>query len=82
MIDIGSVVHGMVVEEVAFDQPGAWWLSCGHGHKVFATTRMLESGPVACKECHRCSGASKVGTHYAAGARRFRSGQFVLRRTA
>lgn len=51
MIDIGVVVHGMVVEEVAFDQPGAWFLSCGHGHRVFATTKMLESGPVACKEC-------------------------------
>jgi hypothetical protein len=50
MIDTGTVIHGMVVESVSFDPPEVW-LSCGHGHRVWATPRILESGPVKCKEC-------------------------------
>jgi hypothetical protein len=52
MIDIGIAVNGLIVDEVAFDQPGAWFLKCCNGHKgIFATTEMLEAGTVVCDEC-------------------------------
>jgi hypothetical protein len=50
VIDIGTVINNMVVESVSFDPPEVW-LSCGHGHRVWATPKLLESGPVKCKEC-------------------------------
>jgi hypothetical protein len=50
MLDVGSIIHNMVVESVSFDPPEVW-LSCGHGHRVWATPKLLESGPVKCKEC-------------------------------
>jgi hypothetical protein len=50
-IDIGTAVDGMTVVSVSFDPPELW-LSCGHGHRVWATPEMLEGGmKVFCAEC-------------------------------
>jgi hypothetical protein len=52
VIDIGIAVNGLIVDEVAFDQPGAWFMKCRNGHKgIFATTEMLETDKFTCKEC-------------------------------
>src|ERR1700722_1807906 len=53
LIDIGIAVNGLIVDAIAFDQPGAaWFLKCRNGHKrIFATTEMLEAGTVTCNEC-------------------------------
>ena len=50
-IDIGTVVDGMTVSSISFDPPEVW-LSCGHGHRVWATPEMLEGGmKILCAEC-------------------------------
>jgi hypothetical protein len=52
IVDIGIAVNGLIVEAIAFDQPGAWFLKCANGHKgIFATTEMLETSKFTCKEC-------------------------------
>jgi hypothetical protein len=52
VLDIGTVVNGFVIDDVAFDKPNSWWCTCGHGHaRIFATTAMLEAGEVKCNEC-------------------------------
>ena len=43
MIDIGTAVDGMTVVSISFDPPELW-LSCGHGHRVWATPEMLQGG--------------------------------------
>jgi hypothetical protein len=51
MIDIGTKVDGMTVVSISFDPPEVW-LSCGHGHRVWATPEMLEGGmKMLCVEC-------------------------------
>ena len=49
-LDVGTVIHDMVVTSVSFDPPEVW-LDCGHGHRVWSTPKLLASAPVACKEC-------------------------------
>jgi predicted metal-dependent enzyme (double-stranded beta helix superfamily) len=52
-IDIGTAVDGMTVVSISFDPPEVW-LSCGHGHRVWATPEMLEGGlKLLCAECAR-----------------------------
>ncbi len=55
MIDIGSVVNGLSVEdyydpEHHYDYP-AFWLVCSLGHRTFATVQQIEAGSVLCMEC-------------------------------
>lgn len=53
-IDIGTVVQDMIVEEQAYGQPSAWFLNCGHGHRIFATNKMIDGGvKLFCTECQR-----------------------------
>ena len=40
----------MTVVSILFDPPEVW-LSCGRGHRVWATPEMLESGSMTCKQC-------------------------------
>jgi hypothetical protein len=50
-IDIGTAVDGMTVVSISFDPPEVW-LSCGHGHRVWATPEMLAGGmKLLCAEC-------------------------------
>jgi hypothetical protein len=54
MIAIGtSVGKGMTVAEPFdnYDHPDAWWISCGRGHRIFATNALIEAGTVTCTEC-------------------------------
>jgi hypothetical protein len=51
IVDIGTKVDGMTVVSISFDPPEVW-LSCGHGHRIWATPEMLEGGiKILCVEC-------------------------------
>jgi hypothetical protein len=53
LIEIGTVIDNMTVVSISFDPPELW-LSCGHGHRVWATPEMLEGGmKLRCTECVR-----------------------------
>lgn len=50
-MDIGTLVDGMTVVSISFDPPEVW-LSCGNGHRVWATPAMLEGGvKIICAQC-------------------------------
>lgn len=54
MIDIGTRIDNMTVVQVSYDPPEVY-LSCGNGHRVWATPEMLEGGGRAlrCNDCVR-----------------------------
>jgi hypothetical protein len=52
-LDIGTRIDNMTVVSISYD-PSELWLSCGNGHRTWATPEMLEGGmKLLCTECAR-----------------------------
>jgi hypothetical protein len=48
---VGTVLDGLVIESISFDPPEVY-LTCGNGHRIWSTPKMIECGmKLICQEC-------------------------------